>query len=116
MAKHKAMLDIETYSAADLSDVGVYRYVDDPSFEVLLIAYSLDDSPVKVIDLKGNMGDDDKDVDRLKDDMVDDFLGLLTDPSVIKYAYNANFERVCLASGQVSRCLRSSGAARWCMA
>ena len=80
-------VDIETYSAADLSDVGVYRYVDDPSFEILLIAYSVDDGPVIVIDEV--VGDD--------LDAHSDVFDLLTDPTVVKYAFNANFERTCLA-------------------
>jgi DNA polymerase len=82
-------VDIETYSAADLSDVGVYRYVDDPSFEVLLIAYSVDDGPVKVID---EMTMTSEDTERHIE-----FFELLVDPTVTKYAYNAAFERTCLA-------------------
>ena len=44
-------IDIETYSAADLGKVGVYRYSEDPSFEILLFAYAWDDEPVQIVDL-----------------------------------------------------------------
>lgn len=88
MAKHRTMsIDIESYSAADLQEVGVHKYVEDPTFEVLLIAYSVDDGPVTVIDEAA--GDD--------LDAHSEFFDLLTDPGVIKYAYNAAFERTCLA-------------------
>lgn len=79
-------IDIESYSAADLSEVGVYRYADDPSFEVLLIGYSIDGGPVTVID---------ETVDDL--DEHAEFFDILTDPTVVKYAFNANFERTCLS-------------------
>jgi DNA polymerase len=81
-------VDIETYSAADLSEVGVYRYAEDPSFEVLLIAYSVDDGPVSVIDCATGLSDYEGQYDELVD--------MLKDQDVVKYAYNANFERVCL--------------------
>lgn len=86
-ARRRCFIDLETYSAADLSEVGVYRYAEDPSFEVLLIAYSIDDGPVNVIDCT-RITDGDEEYDAL--------CGWLTDPGVIKYAHNANFERVCL--------------------
>ena len=73
-------VDIETYSEADLTKTGVYAYAADPSFEILLIAYQIDDGPVEVLEA----GDD-----------CPEFWDALTDPSVIKHAYNANFERTC---------------------
>ena len=88
MAKTMAV-DIETYSAADLTEVGVHRYVEDPTFEVLLIAYSVDDGPVIVID---EMTMSSEDAERHFE-----FFDLLVDPAVTKYAYNAAFERSCLA-------------------
>ena len=88
MAKTMAV-DIETYSAADLTEVGVHRYVEDPTFEVLLIAYSVDDGPVIVIDEKTLSNED---LERRIE-----FFNLLVDPAVTKYAYNAAFERSCLA-------------------
>lgn len=77
-------IDIETYSAVDLSRSTVYRYSEDPSFRILLFGYAVDDGPVTVIDVT-------------QEPIPDDVLGMLTDPGVTKIAYNANFERVCLS-------------------
>ena len=79
-------VDIETYSAADLRETGVYRYAEDDSFEILLIGYSFDDGPVLVHDCTK------------PGCWPRDFLNALTDPEVVKYAYNANFERTCFAA------------------
>jgi DNA polymerase len=79
-------VDIETYSSADLAEVGVYRYAEAPDFQVLLIGYSIDDGPVKVHDCTG------------AGCWPKDFLDALFDPVVLKVAYNANFERTCLAA------------------
>jgi DNA polymerase len=76
-------IDIETRSSADLVKYGVYAYTDSPDFEILLIAYTTD-TGVELIDLK--QGDD-----------PTEFLDILKNPKVIKTAYNANFERTCLA-------------------
>lgn len=84
---HTLSVDIETYSATDLSECGVYKYVEDPTFEVLLIAYSIDDGPVTVLD-EARGADWDAHCD---------FFDMLIDPDYVKYAYNANFERTCLA-------------------
>ena len=93
MAKHIMHVDTETYSAADLSEVGAYKYVEDPAFSMLLIAYSVDGSDVKVIDCLGNMGDDTS-----EEKLLDEFTALLTDPNCIKYAHNALFERLTLGA------------------
>lgn len=84
---HTLSIDIETYSATDLTECGVYKYVEDPTFEVLLIAYSIDDGPVTVLD-EARGADWDAHCE---------LFDMLTDPDYIKYAYNANFERTCLA-------------------
>ena len=76
-------IDIETRSSADLVKYGVYAYTDSPDFEILLIAYTTD-AGVELIDLK--QGDD-----------PTEFLNILKNPKLIKTAYNANFERTCLA-------------------
>lgn len=78
-------IDIETYSAADLGKVGVYRYSEDPSFEILLLAYAWNDEPVQIVDLACG------------EKLPDEVLLALEDPDVIKTAYNAQFERVCLS-------------------
>ena len=82
-------VDIETYSSVDIRESGVYAYASVPDFEILLIAYKPDDGPVQVIDL----------MDPLVDGVLDfpDFWESLYDPEVTKTAYNANFERTCLA-------------------
>ena len=77
-------IDIETYSEVDLSTAGVYKYAEDPSFEILLLGFALDDQPVRVIDL----------TERELPAWMDE---ALTDPEIIKCAWNANFERTCLA-------------------
>lgn len=79
-------VDIETYSAADLRETGVYRYAEDDSFEILLIGYSFDSGPVQVHDCTR------------PGCWPRDFLDALTDPEVVKFAYNANFERTCFAA------------------
>ena len=79
-------IDIETFSSVDLIKCGVYRYVESPDFEVLLFAYAFDDEPITVIDLT--------DLETVPDDVYD----ALTDPNITKTAYNAGFERTCLAA------------------
>ncbi len=78
-------IDIETFSRADLTKSGVYKYVDDSGFEVLLFGYSIDMGPVTTIDLASG--------EKLPVDVV----AALTDDSILKYAFNAQFERVCLS-------------------
>lgn len=78
-------IDIETYSDQPLSKTGVYRYVESPAFEIMLFAYSVDGDPVQVIDLANG------------EDIPKDIVAALTDESVVKWAFNANFERICLS-------------------
>mgnify|MGYP001120859443 CR=1 FL=1 len=78
-------IDIETYSDIDLIKSGVYRYVESENFQVLLFGYAYDDKPVKVIDLAQG--------EKIPRVVWED----LFDPAVTKTAFNANFERVCLA-------------------
>lgn len=78
-------IDIETYSSADLSKCGVYRYTQSPDFEILLFGYSIDGGEVSVVDLKNG------------EEIPPDVLSALTDENVIKWAFNAQFERVCLS-------------------
>ena len=77
-------IDIETYSSIDLTKSGVYKYTQN-DFEILLIAYAYDDEEIKIIDLKNN----EKIPEKLKEDILDE--------NIIKTAFNANFERVCLS-------------------
>lgn len=78
-------LDLETYSSAPLPRCGVYRYCDAPDFEILLFSYAFDDEPVQTIDLASG------------DVLPQEVISALEDPSIIKVAYNAQFERVCLS-------------------
>ena len=78
-------IDIETYSGYDLSKCGVYKYAESPDFEILLFAYSIDGDDVQVIDLAAG------------EHLPPEILKALTDDNVQKWAFNANFERVCLS-------------------
>ena len=78
-------IDIETYSSISLQKSGVYRYVEAPDFEILLFGYSVDSGPVQVIDLACG------------EKIPEDIMEALTDDAVIKWAFNANFERICLS-------------------
>ena len=77
-------IDIETYSSYDLKTCGVYRYVEAPDWCILLFAYAVDGGPVQCVDLASG------------ESLPEDVRAALTDPAVIKTAYNAAFERVNL--------------------
>ena len=78
-------IDIETYSDQNLTKCGVYRYVESPAFEILLFSYSIDGAPVQIVDLACG------------ETIPADVVAALTDDSVIKWAFNASFERICLS-------------------
>lgn len=78
-------VDIETYCDVDLRKTGVYRYAEDESFEILLLAVSINNAPVIVYDLT-------------KDKLPNLILQALIDDTVIKWAFNATFERICLSN------------------
>src|SRR5690625_1861411 len=77
-------IDIETYSSVDLLKSGVYPYAEAGDFEILLFAYAFDDDPIEVVDLTENK-------------LPKNILDALIDPAITKTAYNANFERTCIA-------------------
>lgn len=77
--------DIESFSDVDLKKCGVYKYAESPNFEVLLFGVSVDGSEVTVYDLASG------------DTVPDEIIQALSDDSVIKWAYNASFERICLS-------------------
>lgn len=81
-------IDVETYSSVDLTKAGVYRYVESPDFEILLFAFAFDDEPVEVIDLTDMY---------TSDPLPPRVWSALTDPAVIKTAFNAAFERATIA-------------------
>lgn len=78
-------IDIETYSDQNLAKCGVYRYVESPVFQILLFSYSIDGGAVQLVDLACG------------EEIPVEVLSALTDNSVIKWAFNANFERICLS-------------------
>ena len=77
-------IDIETRSSADIGKTGLYRYAQDKDFGILLFAYKLDEGPVEIVDLECG------------EEIPDQVIRYLEDPSVIKRAYNAAFEWYCL--------------------
>lgn len=84
-AMKKLSCDIETFSDVDLIRCGVYKYADSPNFEMLLFAYAVDDGDVHIIDIAGGEELPEKIIQAIKSD------------TVVKTAYNAQFERVCLS-------------------
>lgn len=78
-------IDLETYSDQPLAKTGVYRYVESPDFEILLFAYSVDGGPVRQIDLACG------------EKIPSEILSALENETVTKWAFNANFERICLS-------------------
>ena len=78
-------IDIETYSDVDLINCGVYKYTDSDNFEILLFAYSVDDEETKIVDFASG------------EKLPEEIMEMLLDDSVIKTAFNANFERTCLS-------------------
>ena len=93
MKKMKELsIDIETFSSEDLTRSGVYRYAEAPDFRVLLFGYSCDGGSVSVVDFASG------------ETLPPAVLSALSDDSVIKWAFNASFERICL-----SRYLRDLG-------
>lgn len=85
-------IDLETFSSVDLKKCGVYKYAESEDFEILLFGYSVDGSEIQVVDLAQG------------ETIPDTVLSALTDETVTKWAFNAQFERVCL-----SRYLRDKG-------
>ena len=78
-------IDIETYSGNDLNKCGVYKYVQHPDFDILLFGYAVDGGEVRVIDLTAG------------EEIPDVVLAALSDENITKWAFNSNFERICLS-------------------
>lgn len=79
-------IDLETKSGTDLSKSGVYRYTEDPEFEILLFGYSVNGGEVSVIDVACG------------EQIPEEVLRAIVDESVTKWAFNAAFERICLSA------------------
>ncbi len=86
MEKIKTLsLDLETYSSVSLKKTGVYPYAESPDFEILLFGYSVNGGPVQVVDIACG------------EQIPEPVLSALTDDTVLKWAFNASFERICLS-------------------
>ena len=83
---HTLSIDLETRSGADLSRTGVYRYAEDPDFDILLFGYSADGGPVRVIDIAQ------------AEPIPEEILQAILSEETIKWAFNAGFERICLSA------------------
>lgn len=81
----KLSIDIETFSDIDRIKCGVYKYADSPAFEILLFAYSIDDGEINIIDLVNG------------EELPEEIAEAIKSDTVIKTAFNAQFERVCLS-------------------
>ena len=79
-------IDLETYSDVNISKCGAYKYAESENFEILLFGVSIDGGDVQVFDLACG------------DTIPDDILAALSDYTVTKWAFNANFERICLSN------------------
>lgn len=79
-------IDIETFSPINLAKAGVYPYAENEDFDILLFGYSIDHRPVRVVDLASG------------EELPEEILAALVDPGVVKWAFNAAFERVCISS------------------
>ena len=82
----KMSIDLETRGGADLRKTGVYRYAEDPDFDILLFGVSVDDGPVTVYDLTQG------------ESLPEEILAALSNPAIEKWAFNAAFERICLSA------------------
>lgn len=78
----KLFIDIETYSSTDLKVSGAYKYIESDDFEILIVGYALDNGPVKIVDLLGG------------EELPAEFITALQDPTCLKVAHNAVFERL----------------------
>ena len=78
-------IDIETYSGNDLNKCGVYKYVQHPDFDILLFGYAVDGGEVHVVDLAAG------------EEIPEEIVASLSDEDVTKWAFNSNFERICLS-------------------
>lgn len=86
MTIHELSIDLETYSDVDIKKSGVYKYAESDNFEILLFAVSINSGPVTVYDLASG------------DVLPENILDAITDESVIKWAFNASFERICISN------------------
>lgn len=77
-------IDIETFSSVDIASCGLYKYAESEDFTILLFAYACDDKPVQIVDFASG------------DELPERIFQALTDPKILKTAFNASFERICI--------------------
>lgn len=85
MKIEKLSLDIETFSSVNLAKSGVYRYVESDDFELLMFAYSVNDEPTQIVDIANG------------EKIPTEIVAALKDDTITKWAFNAQFERICLS-------------------
>lgn len=100
MTQHHCSVDIETYSDVDIKKAGLYKYAQSPAFDILLVAYAIDDGPVQILDLA--QGDD-----------PEPFLSLAFARDVNLHSYNAAFEHYCINTFLHRRGLAEIPLSRW---
>lgn len=110
MTQHHCSVDIETYSDVDIKKAGLYKYAQSPAFDILLIAYAVDDGPVQIIDLTLDAGADGSGANYQS---WVDFLARIHDPYTLLTAYNASFEHYCINTFLRRRGLAEIPLSRW---
>lgn len=93
--KRRLLIDLETYSSADITKTGAFKYAEAPDFEILLLACAWDDGPVQVIDMTDREPVTDERT-AAKAAALASVVAGITDPDVVKVAHNSAFERACL--------------------
>lgn len=93
--KRRLLIDLETYSSADITKTGAFKYAEAPDFEILLLAFAWDDGPVQVIDMTGREPVTDERT-AAKAAALASVVAGITDPDTVKVAHNSAFERACL--------------------
>lgn len=93
--KRRLLIDLETYSSADITKTGAFKYAEAPDFEILLLACAWDDGPVQVIDMTEREPVTDERT-AAKAAALASVVAGITDPDIVKVAHNSAFERACL--------------------
>lgn len=94
--RRRLTIDLETFSSADITKAGAFKYVESPDFEIILLAYAWDDGPVRCIDLTKRTTVTTPEQQKAAEELAA-VIGGITDPEVIKIAHNSAFERAALS-------------------
>jgi DNA polymerase len=103
-------VDLETFSDIDIKKAGLYKYAQSPAFDILLIAYAVDDGPVLIVDLTMDAGAEGAGLNAIH---WNEFLVRIRDPYTDLYAFNAAFEHYCLNTFFERRGFSSIPLSRW---